>query len=185
MHVFEKLIKGLGFLNRVMLKGGGFIAMVMVGLMTVIILVAVFWRYVLQDSIFWSEELSKMLMVWMTFMAAPIALERGMHVGIQSLLQAVKGRWHYAMVALGQIVILILMAVCVKEGFELAWFAKRQVASSFDMSMIWPYLSMPIGCFMLFTVSLENMLNALKWTIYPHSSVAAAERSEMPLAPTL
>ena len=183
MHIFEKLINGVGFLNRVMLKGSGFIAMVMTGLMTFIILIAVFWRYVLQDSIFWSEELSKMLMVWMTFMAAPIAFQRGIHVGIQSLLKAVKGRWHYAMVVLGQITILILMAVCVKEGFQLAWFAKRQVASSFDMSMIWPYLSMPIGCFLLFTVSLENMLNALKLTIYPHNPVEAVERSQISPAP--
>jgi TRAP-type C4-dicarboxylate transport system permease small subunit len=141
--------------------------MVLAGAMTGIILVSVFWRYVLQNSLFWSEELSKMLMVWMTFMAAPIALQRGIHVGIQSLLKAMKGRSHHAMVVAGQLTVLILMGVCVKEGFQLAWFAKRQTASSFDLSMIWPYLSMPIGCFLIFTVSLENFIRAIRFTIQP------------------
>jgi TRAP-type C4-dicarboxylate transport system permease small subunit len=167
MIFLEKLESIIGKMNRLLLRASGFIAMVLTGAMTGIILVSVFWRYVLQSSLFWSEELSKMIMVWMTFMAAPIALQRGIHVGIQSLLKAMKGRWHYAMVVVGQLTILVLMGVCVKEGFQLAWFAKRQTASSFDLSMIWPYLSMPIGCFMIFTVSLETTIRALNFTIQP------------------
>jgi TRAP-type C4-dicarboxylate transport system permease small subunit len=164
--------------NRLLLKGGGFIAMVLAGVMTGIILVSVFWRYVLQNSIFWSEELSKMMMVWMTFMAAPIALQRGIHVGIQSLLKAAKGRWHFIMLIVGQLTILILMAVCVKEGFQLAWFARRQKASSFELSMIWPYLSMPLGCFMIFTVSLESLFKALRGLIQPNTASDATAHPE-------
>ena len=168
MRIFTKLETFVGKMNWLLLKAAGFTAMVLAGTVTGIILVSVFFRYVLQNSLFWSEELSKMIMVWMTFMAAPIALQRGIHVGIQSLLKAMKGRSHYAMVVVGQLTILILMGVCVKEGFQLAWFAKRQMASSFDLSMIWPYLSMPIGCFMIFTVSLENLIRALRFTIEPN-----------------
>jgi len=170
MIILKRLESIIGSINWLLLKGAGFIAMVLAGSMTGIILVSVFWRYVLQNSLFWSEELSKMIMVWMTFMAAPVALHRGIHVGIQSLLKALKGRWHYALVVVGQLTILILMAVCVKEGFQLAWFAKRQTASSFDLSMIWPYLSMPIGCFMIFTVSLETLIRAVMFTIQPGSA---------------
>jgi TRAP-type C4-dicarboxylate transport system permease small subunit len=179
MKFLEKLESIIGKMNELLLRGSGFIAMVLAGSMTGIILVSVFWRYVLQNSLFWSEELSKMLMVWMTFMAAPIALQRGIHVGIQSLLKAMKGRWHYAMVVVGQLTILILMAVCVKEGFQLAWFAKRQTASSFDMSMIWPYLSMPIGCFMIFTVSLENLIRAVMFTIQPDKAPETQAMAEV------
>ncbi|MBW1696873.1 MAG: TRAP transporter small permease [Deltaproteobacteria bacterium] len=167
MKILERLEFLVAKTNRAMLKGGGFLAMVLAGVMTIIILLSVFWRYVLQNSIFWSEELSKMLMVWMTFMAAPVALQRGIHIGIQSLLNATKGRVHYILLVTAQLIIIVLMAVCVKEGFELAWFARRQKASSFELSMIWPYLSMPIGSFMIFSVSMENLLKALKGLIQP------------------
>ena len=179
MKILERLVAIIGTMNGLLLKGGGFIAMALAGAMMGIILISVFWRYVLQNSIFWSEELSKMLMVWMTFMAAPIALKRGIHVGIQSLLQATKGRWHFIMLIVGQLTILILMAVCVKEGFQLAWFARRQKASSFELSMIWAYLSMPLGCFMIFTVSLENLFKAVRGLIQPDAVSDATVHPEL------
>ena len=42
----------------------------------------VFWRYVLNDALSWSEETAKFLMVWMVFTASPIGLSFGGHAAI-------------------------------------------------------------------------------------------------------
>ena len=53
--------------------------------MTLVILYQVFMRYVLNDPPTWSEEMSRFMMVWMTFLVAPIAYRRGMNVAIETL----------------------------------------------------------------------------------------------------
>jgi len=42
-------------------------------------------RFVLRDSLSWSEELARYLMVWATFIGASIGVKRGSHVGVEAL----------------------------------------------------------------------------------------------------
>ena len=39
--------------------------------MIVIVIMQIFFRYVLNDSLIWTEELAKTLMVWTAFLVAP------------------------------------------------------------------------------------------------------------------
>jgi hypothetical protein len=41
--------------------------------MTVVVAVQVFFRYVLNQSLFWSEELARYLLVWLSFLGASVA----------------------------------------------------------------------------------------------------------------
>ena len=41
--------------------------------MALVILLQVFCRYALNHSLFWSEELGRMLLVWLTFIGASVA----------------------------------------------------------------------------------------------------------------
>ena len=50
--------------------------------MSIIIAVQVFCRYVLNHSLFWSEELARYLLVWLTFLGASVAYYRNVHPGI-------------------------------------------------------------------------------------------------------
>ncbi|MGI9487696.1 MAG: TRAP transporter small permease, partial [Geminicoccaceae bacterium] len=45
-----------------------------VAVLAVILIAAVFYRFALDNAISWSEEGSNYLMVWLTFLGAPIAL---------------------------------------------------------------------------------------------------------------
>ena len=49
----------------------------LIALMMIVILIQVFFRYVLNNSLVWPEETARFLMVWMTFIAAPIAYRMG------------------------------------------------------------------------------------------------------------
>lgn len=52
-------------------------------LVVVVVTVEVFFRYVLSSSIFFANELARLMFVWGIFLGFPLALSRGRHVGIQ------------------------------------------------------------------------------------------------------
>ena len=53
-----------------------------------IILAQVFYRYVLNDSLGWSEEVAKIMMVWSAFLVAPWAYRQGANVSIDMFVEA-------------------------------------------------------------------------------------------------
>ncbi len=53
--------------------------------MALIVALQVFCRYVLNHSLFWSEELARYLLVWLTFLGATAAYYRKIHPGIDIL----------------------------------------------------------------------------------------------------
>ena len=53
--------------------------------MTVTVAVQVFFRYILNHSLFWSEELARFLLVWLTFLGASCAYYRNLNPGVDFL----------------------------------------------------------------------------------------------------
>ncbi len=60
----------------------------LVAIMTVAVLAGVFFRYVLNNSLAWTEDSSILMMIWVAFLIAPFAYRQGGHVGIELLLDA-------------------------------------------------------------------------------------------------
>ncbi len=160
----EWLVGRVNWLTLGLLKG---LSIAILAVMTAIIVCAVFFRYVLNDAIIWSEEIAKFLMVWMTFMAAPIGLKMGAHVAIEVLLVRLEGRWRALLQVAIYMAIISLMVVFVKEGMFLTNNAKIQRASTVDVSIFYVYAAMPIGCAVMALVAFEFMLGAIKGIIDP------------------
>lgn len=71
--------------NDVLLAVGRNVGWVMLGLMVVIILMQVFFRYVLNNALPWPEEAALALMIWMMGLIAPSAYRWGGFVSIDML----------------------------------------------------------------------------------------------------
>ncbi|MCY4469860.1 MAG: TRAP transporter small permease [Thiotrichales bacterium] len=163
--------------NRRLLFLLAWIAIVLIAVMTSIILVAVFFRYVLGDALIWTEEVAKFMMVWMTFVAAPIAYREGSLVAVGIIAARFSGRLYPLLAILIQLVVISIMIVFLKEGSFLTWNSRIQTASTIDwFSIVWVYISMPIGAFALLTVSLGLLLRAVQELIHPTPPGAAGPR---------
>ena len=167
MNALRKVEQWLASFNKWGLRIMGWLAIALLGVMTTIVLAAVFYRYVLNDAIAWSEEIAKFLMVWMTFMAAPIAYQQGALVAVGALPDALKGRLQQLLIALVQVVVIVIMVVFIKEGSFLAWNARIQTASTVEVSITLVYLSMPLGAVFLLSVAAQFLVHAVQELISP------------------
>lgn len=157
----ERAATQLGRFNDALLRVCRYLIIVIVAVLAVILISAVFWRYVLDSAISWSEEGSKYLMVWLTFLGAPIALRHFAHINIDLLIKALPPRLQQCLHLLVSLIIVLTMAVLFWKGVGFTQLGARQVASSFNFSMLYMYIAVPIGSALTCLVAIEHSLRAL------------------------
>ncbi len=69
------------------IRGIEYFLIVLVGLLAILVAVEVFFRYVLNASISWYDEFAGYLLVWVTFWGAVLALDRGRHIGFETVVE--------------------------------------------------------------------------------------------------
>jgi TRAP-type transport system small permease protein len=163
--------------NSVVLVVFRWLTVGLVAVMTTIVLSGVFFRYVLNDALPWSEEIAKFLMVWMTFVAAPLAFRAGALVAINAVPNALKGRARQLLLVIIQLVIISLMVAFVDRGSFLAKNAYIQRASTIDLSITYVYIAMPIGALSIALLSLQSLLGSLRRFVDGTSEPAEEEHS--------
>ncbi len=74
-------------MNRKPLSVVDWIVATLFGAAILVVTAQVLWRYVLNDSLAWTEEASRYLFVWMTFMGAALAVKEGTHIQVAALIE--------------------------------------------------------------------------------------------------
>ena len=119
--------------------------------MALVVAVQVFCRYVLNHSLFWSEEVARYLLIWITFLGATVAYRRRSHPGIDlisSRLPEGGRRLLRLLVELGGAAFFVVMLVW---GWRFAWFVRFQVSPALGLSKGLVYAVVPLaGAIMLF-----------------------------------
>ena len=96
--------------------------------MTMTVAVQVFFRYVLNDSLFWSEELARYLLVWLTFLGSSAAYYRKAHPGIDFLFEKIPASLQKAATLCVHMASLTLFGVMIFFGFRFAYFVRHQIS---------------------------------------------------------
>jgi TRAP-type C4-dicarboxylate transport system permease small subunit len=102
-------------------------------LMTLVVVVQVIARYVLNHSLFWSEELARYLLVWLTFLGASVAYHRGVHPGVDVIFTRLSFRWQQGARVGIHLVSLFLFGVMVVKGVSFAWFVRLQISPALSL----------------------------------------------------
>lgn len=102
--------------------------------MVVLVLMQVLFRYLLNFSLAWTEEISRYLFVWISLLGAGLAFNRGEHSGYESLVNALPKRLGMLLLVLGDLGVGALVAVMGLGSIELIKFGRFQ----FTPALMWP-----------------------------------------------
>ena len=115
-------------------------------------------RFVSDHSILWVEEVSRYLMIWLTFLGAGLVLRYGGHIGIDTLQDKLPRQavWIRGAIFL---VMLIFFAVMLLLGIRYSILTWKQTTPVLEIPIGAVYLAMPVG-FALMIVHLLLMTTA-------------------------
>lgn len=116
----------------------------MASLMAVVVLQIV-CRYLLGFSLVWSEEFCRAVLVWITFVFAGLALERGEMVAFEGVSGRLPGAVRIVLLLTGGGVALWVTWKLVALGYGYAMFNYGQVLPALQISQLWVYIALPIG----------------------------------------
>ena len=115
------------------------------GVITLVVIAEVFARYVLGNSMAFSNELSRVLFVWTIFLGMPLALSRGRHVGISILDRLLPEAGARGAIRASAVAALLALAVVFYKSIELAARNWDQTLNTIPVSAGAYYLPIPIG----------------------------------------
>jgi len=164
----------LGRVNAALLAVGRWLGAFCVGLMVVIILIQVVFRYGLGNALPWSEEAARFLMLWMTGLMAPTAFRRGGFVAIDMVVVLLPR----VLAAMLSLLLLLLSAVVLWNAMRIGWAEAGGLGGRFAMSAIavptaldlsswmkvprgWMMSSLALGVTLMFAVNIELILRSL------------------------
>ncbi|WP_296589913.1 TRAP transporter small permease [Roseibium sp.] len=127
-------------------------------LMTVIISAQVFMRYIMNDSIVWSEPLSVILMGWFIFLGAAVGIREGYHLSFDVLLYFLPNSVKLILFSISDAVVALFGAGMTWFGAELALSAWNVKLPSLGVSGAVDFLPLVVGGCLMFIFSLERLV---------------------------
>jgi len=141
------------------------------GFLLIDVIWGVFTRYVLGHQSPWTEELAKMLLIWVALLGASIGFLRKSHLGVDYFVNKLSEKSR----AIVQMAVYLLAAVfaavvLIYGGYRLVslTLTTSQPSPALSIQMGYVYLALPISGFfiMIFSIetAVENLLLLLKGT---------------------
>ncbi len=104
----------------------------------------VFFRYVLNNSIYWSSEVSRYLLAWLAFIGTTAAYKKGAHVGIDLLSTHISAEANEVRKIIILLAITTIWVVILVESFRLEHLYSSQRTSTFNLPYSIPFSVLPI-----------------------------------------
>jgi len=123
------------------------ILLVLLAIMSVVIVLQVFMRYVMENSLTWSEELARFCFVWLVYIGISYGVKKAKHIRVEAILTVLKRKGKYIINMVAYLLFLFFALYATYYGFSIysAIKATGQMAPSLGISMSIMYLGMPIG----------------------------------------
>ena len=152
------MMKIIHDIDKVINKILRFIVIIMLSVMSVVVFAQVLFRIV-HLSIPWSEELSKYLLIWSTFLGAAICIRKGSLVGLEFLKNSMSEEKQKILQTILNLIVCAMLLFLINVGF---WAVRRvwfQITPVLKLSMGLMYAAIPVG-------SVFMLINQILVTIY-------------------
>lgn len=150
-----KLIYSIDKIINQILKAA---VVIMLSVMSIVVFAQVIFR-IMHLSIPWSEELSKYLLIWSTFLGSALCIRRKSLVGLEFFLNSMTKKNQKILQTVLNLIVCAMLLFLIRVGFwsvRQVWF---QITPVLKQSMGLMYASIPVG-------SVFMLINEIIVTVY-------------------
>ncbi|WNF38555.1 TRAP transporter small permease [Bacillaceae bacterium IKA-2] len=145
--ITEKIVKLLSILCIITITG-----------LTIIVFVQVFSRFI-RVSIPGTEELARLLVIWLTFLGSSLALHEKMHLSVSYFVNLVNENIRIKIGLLVHGIMILVFGVLIIYGFKLTIMAMDTTSSTLQLPMGLFYSVIPISSIFSIYFIVVNMLD--------------------------
>lgn len=129
---------------------------VLLSIMSSVLFVQVFFRYVLHSSLFWAEELARYSMVWVVFLGAVVAVSRGTHTKVDYFVSKLPMKIQMLLEIFKNILCASFTGVITYYGIKVYKVAMMSRSSGLLLPMGWVYGIVPFTAAIMTVVFLKQ-----------------------------
>jgi TRAP-type C4-dicarboxylate transport system permease small subunit len=145
-----------------------------------IMLASIVFRYLLNDSLQWSDEILVWGLVWIVMLGSVGVMAQWRHVYVPVAVLALPMRWRIPVVVLSKLVTMIFLALIVYYGIQVFESRFHRISASLGLSSRWEKLAMPVGAaLMLWVGVLQIVLDVRAWRTGNQAHFAAYGDSDL------
>jgi TRAP-type C4-dicarboxylate transport system permease small subunit len=126
-------------------------------IMVVVVFLQVIFRFLITIPLSWSEEVSRYIMVWTTFLGAALAVEKKAHPYVEVLVNLLPLTIRIPMNILIICLCCVFYAILVFYGTMFVTTSVMQPSAALEIPMGYVYIVIPVGGILLILNSLAEM----------------------------
>lgn len=161
--------------DRAFVWANQFVVGALLLIMAVLVFANVALRYVAGISLPWVEEVTRYMMIWVSWLAVGLAMREGAHIAIDNLQDALPEVWARLLRLVVFASIVAFFAAVAWYGWQYASFAWRQQSAVLRLSLGAVYMAIPIGSLLMLG---HVFLTAHKLLAARNSGEAQAQAAE-------
>ncbi len=115
-----------------------------------IVFASVIFRYVLNNSLVWGEEVLRFLAIWLIIVGSSLTVREDRHVAID-VLQSVVSNKRAKMIfyIITRITAALFLIILLPGSIELIQKSSNSIANTVPITYFWVYLSFPVGAVLM------------------------------------
>lgn len=152
--MIEKIDKALEVVFKIMRVLLVTILVSMVG----ILVVHIFFRYVLNNSLTWSEELLKIMLVWFGMLSVAVLAARREHVAIVVFKSRMPQKVQDFLTKLTQLIIVGICILLVVVGVQYCMKAGFRLTPALRIPYTWAYAAIPVSFLPVMLFEVRNFI---------------------------
>ncbi len=138
---------------------------------TMLNIVQVFYRYVLNDALSWTEEASLWMMVWISFAILPVAYRKGLNISMMLFRDMLKrNRFEYIIRCIYHMIVIAIALVCLNQSWIMYIGGSRLELPALEISKAWVYIVMPPAWGLLLLMVIEGLIKDFSGVIDPKTA---------------
>jgi TRAP-type C4-dicarboxylate transport system permease small subunit len=114
-------------------------------LLNLVVGLQVFSRYVLNHSLFWSEELARYMFIWLVFLSGAMVLRQDRHIQVSAFVDMLPVPLKRAIIVLGDLLMLGFVGIVFVESIRLASMVWTVLTAAMEIPWTYVYLGIILG----------------------------------------
>ena len=121
----------------------------------------VFTRFVLNNSLSWTEELARYAFIWSNLLGAAICTQKSSHATVTAITDALPKKVQTVLKIAVNLIIILVAYVLVRYGWKVVMSTRMQLSPALRISMSYVYASAPVCGVLVIFYSVVHLAESL------------------------